>query len=82
MKTFIQWLSERGIRTALGPYPPAYGVGQYPPLYFAPISAAHLSQFANYHGDTHKELLNDPIKKQFEKNKKRRKQRQVGEKKL
>ena len=77
MKTFTQWLSERGIRTALGNYPPAYGVGQYPPLYFAPISATHLNAFANIHGDVHKDLLSDPIKKAFEKNKKKKKQPQA-----
>jgi hypothetical protein len=83
MKTFTQWLAERGVRTALGPYPPLYGgVGQYPPLYFAPISAGHLNAFANTHGDVHKDLLSDPIKREFEKNKKRKKQRQAEEKKL
>jgi len=40
LKSFEQWLQERGIRTALGIYPPAYGVGQYPSLYFMPISAS------------------------------------------
>lgn len=40
MKSFSEWLRENGMRTAAsGNYPPAYGLGQYPPLYFTPISA-------------------------------------------
>lgn len=71
MQTFVQWLAERGKRTALGIYPPAYGgVAAYPPLYFAPISAGHLNAFANIHGDVHPELLSEPIKKEFKKRKK------------
>jgi hypothetical protein len=77
MKDFMQWLAEKGSRTALGIYPPQYGVGQYPPLHFAPISAGHLNAFATIHGDVHKDLLSEPIKKEFEKNKKRKKQPQV-----
>lgn len=78
MKDFMQWLAERGKRTALGIYPPQYGVVQYPPLYFAPISATHQNAFANIHGDVHRDLLSEPIKKQFDKNKKRKKQPQVA----
>ena len=40
MRTFEQFLKERGIRTALGIYPPAYGVANYPDAYFMPISAS------------------------------------------
>jgi hypothetical protein len=76
MKSFNQWLTEKSKRTALGIYPPAYGVSQYPPLYFAPISATHQNAFAHIHGDTHKELLSEPIKKEFEKNKKKKKKKQ------
>lgn len=68
---------ERGSRTGLGIYPPSYSTSQYPPLYFAPISATHLNAFSNTHGDVHKELLSDPIKKELSKNKKRKKQPQV-----
>lgn len=70
MKTFEQWLNERGKRTALGIYPPAYGVAQLPPLAFAPSSAGHLVAFATIHGDVHPDLLSEPIKKEFKKNKK------------
>lgn len=85
MKSFMQWLSDKGLgenslRTSLGIYPPNYGTGQYPPLYFAPISATASNAFATIHGGEHKELLSDPIKKQFEKNKKRKKQPQVKDK--
>ena len=73
MKDFKQWLIERGIRTALGVYPPGYGVSQYPPLYFAPVSAGHLNAFKNIHGDVHPELINKSIKK------KKKKQPQVEE---
>jgi hypothetical protein len=77
MKDFVQWLAERGSRTALGIYPPAYGTAQLPPLAFASKSAGHLNAFANIHGDVHKDLLSEPIKKAWEKNKKRKKQPQV-----
>jgi len=77
MKDFMQWLAERGARTALGIYPPAYGVAQKPPLAFAPTSAGHLNAFANIHGDVHRDLLSEPIKKAWDKNKKRKKQPQV-----
>ena len=63
---------ERGSRTGLGIYPPSYSTSQYPPLYFAPISATHLNAFSNTHGDVHKELLSDPIKKNFQKIRKER----------
>ena len=77
MRTFTQWLMERGARTGLGVYPPSYSTAQYPPLYFAPISATHLNAFSDTHGDVHKDLLSDPIKKELSKNKKRKKQPQV-----
>ncbi len=46
---FKQWLSERGIRTAQGPYPPAYGAGNYPPEYHMPISATAALSLQNWH---------------------------------
>ena len=49
MEDFIQWLNERGKRTALGIYPDQYGAGQYPPLYFAPISATAGLSLKNNH---------------------------------
>lgn len=69
---FLSWLKEQGmdeegLRTALGIYPPAYGSGQYPPLYFAPILAAHQFAFARIHGDEHPELLNKKIRDEFKK---------------
>lgn len=73
MKTFEQWLNERGKRTALGLYPPAYGVAQLPPLAFAPSSAGHMVAFAKIHGDVHPDLLSEPIKKEFKKHKKKTK---------
>lgn len=71
MKDFKQWLMERGARTALGIYPPQYGVGQYPPLYFAPISATHLNAFANFHKDVHPELVSKEIKRSKKKKRKK-----------
>lgn len=62
MQTFVQWLAERGKRTALGIYPPGYGTSQYPPLYFAPISATHLNAFSTTHKNVHPELVSDPVK--------------------
>lgn len=70
---FLQWLSERGKRTALGIYPPLYGVGQYPPLYFAPISASHAFSLTKIHGDVHPELLSPEMKKEAKKAKKSKK---------
>lgn len=69
MKTFEQWLSERGARTRLGIYPALYGAGQYPPLYAAPTSASHMLAFALIHGGEHEDLLSEPIKKAWKKNK-------------
>lgn len=70
---FMQWLAERGKRTALGIYPPAYGVAQRPPLDFAPSSASHLIAFTTIHGDVHPELLSPEVRKEFKKNKKKEK---------
>lgn len=75
MKDFKQWLAERGARTSLGIYPPSYGSGNYPPLYFAPISATHQLAFATIHGDEHPELLSSEIRKEFKKNQKKRKKK-------
>lgn len=69
--TFKQWLAERSARTCLGIYPPQYGSGQKPPLAFAPTSAGHLNAFAYIHGGEHPELLSEPIRKAWEKNKKK-----------
>jgi hypothetical protein len=69
MKTFKQWLVEKGSRTALGIYPPGYGTALYPPLYFAPISASHLNAFKNIHGDVHPELVSPDLKKKKAKKK-------------
>ena len=63
MKTFEEWLMERGLRTGLGIYPPQYATGQYPPLYFAPISAGATRQLVLYHKDEHPELFNPEFKK-------------------
>jgi hypothetical protein len=63
MKTFEQWLAERGARTRLGIYPSLYGSGAYPPLHAAPTSAGHLNAFVGVHGDEHPELLSEPIRK-------------------
>jgi hypothetical protein len=49
MQSFRHWLKENGLRTSLGIYPPAYGVGQYPPLYFTPISAGAANALTNIH---------------------------------
>jgi hypothetical protein len=75
LPTFQQWLMEKGSRTALGIYPPVYGSGQYPPLYFAPISAGHLNAFKHIHGDEHPELLSKGIKKHKKHKKKKRKKK-------
>lgn len=72
---FRQWLAERGKRTSLGIYPPAYGVALRPPLDFAPSSASHLVAFTTIHGDVNPDLLSDEIKKQFKKNKKKAKKK-------
>ena len=65
MKTFEEWLMERGLRTCLGCYPPQYGSGQYPPLYFAPISAGATRQLLTSHKDEHPELFNPEIVKKL-----------------
>ena len=67
MQNFIQWLNERGKRTALGIYPPSYGTGQYPPLYFTPISSTAAAAFKNIHGDEHPELLKPEFRKSKDK---------------
>ncbi len=69
MKTFMQWLNERGARTRLGLYPSLYGTAAYPPLYAAPTSATATLAFATIHGGEHPELLSEPIRKAWEKNK-------------
>ena len=69
MKTFHQWLAERGVRTGLGIYPPAYSTRQGPPLDKAPVSAGHLNAFATIHGGEHPELLSKPIRNAWDKNK-------------
>ena len=73
MKTFTQWLNERGARTRLGIYPSLYGSGAYPPLYAAPTSAGHLNAFIGIHGDEHPELLSKAVKKARKKKKKAKK---------
>ena len=81
MKEFTQWLAEKqmgenGLRTSLGIYPPQYGTGQYPPLYFTPISAVAPLLLKKLHGHEHPELLTDdkkPKKKSKKKNKKTKK---------
>jgi hypothetical protein len=72
MKDFLQWLAERGARTCLGIYPDAYGVAQKPPLAFAPTSATANLAFATLHGDVNRDILSPEIKKQFDKNKKKK----------
>jgi hypothetical protein len=78
LPTFQQWLMEKGSRTALGIYPPGYGTKQYPPLYFAPISAGHLNAFSSIHGDEHPELLSKNMKKKKKKKKKKDKLKDLG----
>lgn len=76
MKTFLKWLEtidEDKLRTSLGIYPPAYGSGNYPPLYFAPISATHVSSILNNHADEHPELINPKLKKKKKRTKKHKK---------
>lgn len=67
MKDFRQWLTEKQRRTGQGIYPPQYSIGQYAPLDNATKSASHLSAYANIHGGWpgQKELLSDPVKKEF-----------------
>lgn len=69
LKSFEQWLMERGKRTALGIYPPLYGTGQLPPLAFAPTSAGHLNAFATTHKNVHPELLSKEIRNASKKTK-------------
>jgi hypothetical protein len=69
MNTFLQWIKENGLRTSLGIYPPNYGSGQYPPLYFTPISATAAEKLTTIHKDEHPELL----KKKKKKSKKKKK---------
>lgn len=71
LPSFTQWLNERGKRTSLGIYPPAYGTAQRPPLDYAPSSAGHLNAFASIHGDVHPDLLSKEIRDEFKKNKKK-----------
>ena len=71
MQTFNQWLKENGQRTSLGPYPDLYGAGQYPPAYFAPISATAFLSLAKFHPDTVKNT--NPKKKSKKKGKKKKK---------
>lgn len=70
MKDFLTWLSERGARTALGIYPPAYGAGNLPPLGRAAVSATNPISIATIHGNDpgQKELLSPAMKKEVEKN--------------
>lgn len=70
MKDFVTWLNEKSKRTGLGIYPPQYATGQYPPLYFAPISATHMVSLTTIHKDEHPELLNPDLKKKKDKKKK------------
>lgn len=48
--TFGEYVAalENGLRTSLGIYPPQYGVGQYPPLYFASIAADHAGKLEKH----------------------------------
>jgi len=78
MKTFLQWvedlhgLDEKGIRTALGIYPPGYGAGQYPPLYFAPISPIAALAFKTIHKDLLKNVRGAKKKKKKKRTKKKK----------
>jgi hypothetical protein len=49
MLDFNSWLKENGMRTSLGPYPPAYGADNYPPEYFAPIAADWKRKLDTFH---------------------------------
>jgi hypothetical protein len=72
---FKQWLAERGKRTSLGIYPPAYGVASRPPLDYAPTSATHVLAFTTIHGDVNPDLLSPEVRKEFKKNKKKAKKK-------
>jgi hypothetical protein len=66
MKTFQQWLMERGVRTSLGIYPPLYGAGQNPPLYYAPIAGGAslaMSTRHKYHPECYKKTKKKKKKK-------------------
>lgn len=58
------------MRTSLGPYPPAYGAGQYPPSYFAPIAADFAIKLATFHQGGEKTHAEKPKKKSGKKKKK------------
>lgn len=70
-KDFHQWLAEKSLRTALGIYPSLYGTGQYPPLYFTPISATAPLMLTTIHKDEHPELLKKKHKKKKKSKKKK-----------
>jgi hypothetical protein len=76
MRDFYTWLKEthnldeRGIRTALGIYPPQYGRGQYPDAYFYPISATAPLSLQN--AKQNNEYIEKPKKKKL-KNKSKKK---------
>ena len=63
MRTFQEWLQENGKRTGLGIYPSLYVTGQYPPLYFIPISATAALSLTTIHKDEHPKLLKKKKKK-------------------
>jgi hypothetical protein len=81
MKSFLKWmeelhgLDEKGLRTALGIYPPAYGAAQYPPLFFAPISPTAVLSFQTIHKDLLKNVRGE--KKKTTKKKKGRKKKKT-----
>lgn len=60
---FLTWLKEDGMRTALGPYPPAYGAGLYPAAYFTPSAADAVVRITTWHP----EMLNKPEPKKSSK---------------
>lgn len=69
---FCDWyankIKEDGLRTALGIYPPAYGVGQYPPLFFTPMSGSAAFSLIKIH-----HAKDDSKKKSKKKGKKKKK---------
>ena len=63
MKTFEQWLNEKGLRTGIGLYPPSYATFQYPPLYFTPMSGGAANMLTRIHSDEHPELFKPEFRK-------------------
>lgn len=66
-------MGENSLRTSLSAYPPNYGSGQYPPLYFSPIAADAPIRLKKNHCHEHPELLSKEMR--CDKKKKHRKKK-------